>query len=76
MLERIEQVFQDVFDNDGLRLTPEFSPETFPEWDSLAQVKLMTALESEFGVKFSTDEVVEAASAGSIQSILAEKGIS
>ena len=44
-------------------------------WDSLAHMKLVTALEEEFGVAFSDDEVLEAISLPLIELILERKGL-
>lgn len=37
----------------------EASPDTIDNWDSLRHMNLVMALEEEFGVQFSTDEVIE-----------------
>ena len=44
-------------------------------WDSLNHMKLVTALEEEFGVAFSDEEVLEAISLPLIELILERKGI-
>jgi acyl carrier protein len=75
MSERLEQVFREVFDDGTLRLTSDFSPESFPAWDSLSHVRLIMALEAEFDTKFTTDEVIEADTAGSIQALLEAKNV-
>jgi acyl carrier protein len=54
---RVEGVFRDVFEEPDMLLTSETSREQLPEWDSVAQVKLILALEETFGVEFSTEEV-------------------
>lgn len=75
MSERLERIFREVFDDGSLRLSPEISPETFPAWDSLSHVRLIMALEAEFDTKFTTDEVIEADSAASIQALLEGKDV-
>ena len=40
-------------------LDDEASPDTIDNWDSLRHMNLVMALEEEFGVQFSTDEVIE-----------------
>jgi acyl carrier protein len=74
MRSRLQRVFREVFDDDALIITPETSYETLKGWDSMAQVKLIMALEEEFGIKLSTDEVVEAASVEAIEAILNRDG--
>jgi len=73
--QRLQQIFREAFENDRLILSDGLSPETMPEWDSLAHVKLMMGCEEEFGVKFSIDETVESTSVGKIKAVLAAKGV-
>ncbi len=73
--QRLQQIFREAFENDKLTLTDSISPETMPEWDSLAHVKLMMGCEEEFGVKFSIEETVESTSVGKLKSVLVSKGV-
>ena len=60
----LQEVFRQVFDDDGLIVTPETSPADVANWDSVAQVKLVLSLEEEFGIRFSEDEVSSMRSVG------------
>jgi acyl carrier protein len=73
--QRLQQVFREVFENNKLTLSDALSPETMPQWDSLAHVKLIMASEEEFGVKFSIEETVESTSVGQLKAALASKGV-
>ena len=73
--QRLQQIFREAFDNDKLPLTDALSPESMPQWDSLAHVKLMMGCEEEFGVKFTIEETVESTSVGKLKSVLALKGV-
>ncbi|MFN7939194.1 MAG: acyl carrier protein [Bryobacteraceae bacterium] len=75
MHDRIQQAMREVFDNDNLVVTDDLSVDTFPDWDSLSQVKLIIALQEEFGVTFQTEEVLEATSVGKLKGLLASKGV-
>lgn len=46
------------------------SPDTIVQWDSLKQINLVLALEQEFGLSFSEEQIVEMLSAGIIVEIL------
>ena len=59
LTDRMERVFQEVFENDELRLSDGMSQSTLPAWDSFAQVKLVIGLEEEFGVKFKPGDYIE-----------------
>jgi acyl carrier protein len=74
--QRLQQIFREAFDNDKLVLANSLSPETMPQWDSLAHVKLMMGCEEEFGVKFTIEETVESTSVGKLKSVLTAKGAS
>jgi acyl carrier protein len=66
-IEKLQSIFQDVFDDPSIRLTSELSPATYPDWDSVATVNLVLSVESEFGVRFTTDQV---AGIKSVQNLL------
>jgi len=72
--QRIQRIFREVFENDSLQVHDDLSAQTLPDWDSLAQVKLILGLEEEFGVKFTTAEVAELNSVQSLKRALAGKG--
>jgi acyl carrier protein len=73
--QRLQNVFQEVFDDEDLEVTDDISSKTFPNWDSFAQVKLVVGLEEEFDVKFTTDEVASLSSVGELKRALRAKGI-
>ena len=73
--QRLQQIFREALENDKLVITDTLSPETLPEWDSLAHVKLMMACEEEFGVRFSIEETVESTSVANLKAVLASKGV-
>jgi acyl carrier protein len=73
--QRLQNVFQEVFDDEDLEVTDEVSSKTLANWDSFAQVKLVVGLEEEFDVKFTTDEVATLSSVGQLKSALRAKGI-
>src|SRR6516162_6411545 len=58
-LIRMQRVFREVLEDDSLQLSADDSEAALPASDSFAQVNLIIALEEEFGVKFSIDEVAE-----------------
>ena len=54
-------------------INAESSPETLGVWDSLKHMSLILALEEEFAVSFSDDEVVRMSSVGDIADLLEKK---
>ena len=59
MENRIKTVIADVLMIDLDTLNDESSPETIDEWDSLKQMNIIIALEEEFEILFSDDDVIE-----------------
>lgn len=57
MIQTLNAIFRDIFENPDLIVTPATSALDIPDWDSVAEVKLVLAIEDEFGVEFTTDEV-------------------
>lgn len=56
-------------------LSEESSPNTISKWDSLGHLSLVMALEDEFGVSLSAEDVLAMRSVGSIRSILHKSGV-
>jgi acyl carrier protein len=69
-LDRLQVVFRDVFGDPSIRLAPEFSPATYADWDSIAMVRIVLAVESEFNVRFTTDQLVGIKSVQDIMAVL------
>ena len=59
MENRLKKVFSDIFDLPLENIDDNLSPDTVDEWDSLNHSNLVVALEQEFGVSFSPDEIIE-----------------
>lgn len=56
-------------------VTMELSPQNNSEWTSLKQVRLITALENEYGIKFTFKEMKQLKNIASFVAVLKEKGI-
>jgi acyl carrier protein len=72
--QRVESVFQEVFENENLAITDSSSAKNVENWDSLAQINIIVGLEEEFGIKFTTDEVASLANVGELKAALRAKG--
>ncbi len=59
---RLKEVFASVFNLEREAISAEMSMRTFAGWDSLHQIQLVLALEDEFKVSFSEQEVATLAS--------------
>lgn len=58
ILEKLQDVFRDVFDNEEIEITVDTVAEDIDEWDSLAHVQLVKELEKEFTIKLTAKEVL------------------
>jgi acyl carrier protein len=54
---RLTKIFEDVFDEDSIVVTPELSANDVDTWDSLTHIRLVLTVEKAFKIKFSTAEV-------------------
>jgi acyl carrier protein len=73
ILQELQAVFRDGFDDDDLVLTPQTTAADVPGWDSLRHVMLMVAVEQRFGVRFSVQELPELKSVGDLVELIAAK---
>ena len=58
ILSRVTEVFRDELELDDLVLTDETTADDVEEWDSLSHIQLVVALEKEFGLKFTSREIL------------------
>ena len=69
---RLNNVFRDVFDNESISVNEQTSQDDIDEWDSLAQISLIAAVENEFGIRFDIKNALKMKTAGQIaEAILA-----
>ncbi len=55
--ERLNVVFQDVFDDDTIEVDEDTTADDIDDWDSMEHINLIAAVETEFGIKFKMGEV-------------------
>ncbi|MEW5929174.1 MAG: acyl carrier protein [Gemmatimonadota bacterium] len=70
VMERLEEVFRTVFDDDALVLTDDVTAADVPGWDSVAHVNLMFSIEQEFGVQFAGNQFSEFRDVGELRRFL------
>ena len=54
--EKLDRIFQGVFDDDTITVSDTTTAEDIEDWDSLEQINLIVAVEKEFNIKFSIRE--------------------
>ena len=73
IIARMLPVFQEVFDDDTLRITAGTTSEDVEDWDSLSNVRLIIAIERAFGVRIKASEVALLDDVGSLADLVAQK---
>jgi acyl carrier protein len=73
ILEKLNEVFHEVFDDDSLVITETTTADQVEDWDSLAHISLIEAVEQEFSVKFRMQEVSGMKNVGEMVEIIANR---
>ncbi len=73
VFKRLNEIFQDVFDNEELVVTEETSANDVEDWDSLRHITLISAIEKAFGIKFAMKDILEMENVGAMADIIAER---
>ena len=72
-LEKLNEIFQDIFDDDSLVITETTTANDVEDWDSIEHINLIDAVEKEFGMKFKMQEVSGMKNVGEMVQIIAER---
>jgi acyl carrier protein len=69
------QLFADVLQVDPVELDEDSSPNTVKQWDSLAAMTLVAAIEERFNVRLSTKEIMKMSTIGLARKALRSKKV-
>jgi acyl carrier protein len=73
ILEGMQEIFRDIFDDAALIINRETSSEDIEDWDSLAQINLVVSMEKEFKVKFTLLELANLHNVGDMADLIENK---
>lgn len=73
ILEKLNEVFHDVFDNNDIVVTEQTNANDIEEWDSLIHITLISAVEDEFDVSFDMKTVVSMKNVGDMIDAIEEQ---
>ena len=73
ILKELEPIFQDVFDDEDIRLTETTNAEDIEDWDSLMQIRLIMAIEKRFKIKFVLSEIQQLENVGDMAKLIKSK---
>jgi acyl carrier protein len=73
VLQKLNDIFRDLFELPELELNPSMSAADIDEWDSVNHVMLVVEIERQFKVKFHTAEVEEMKNVGDLVHMIVDK---
>ncbi|QDW73670.1 acyl carrier protein [Lachnospiraceae bacterium KGMB03038] len=73
IFQKLDEVFQDVFDDDEIRVNEETTANDIEDWDSLEHINLVVAVEKCFDIKFTMGEVTSMKNVGEMVDIIMER---
>lgn len=73
MSEILYQLFSEILEIPVNELNENTSPENTPQWDSLAAMMLVAAIENEFNIQLTTKEILKMSNLKAVSALLKEK---
>ena len=70
--EKVTVIVADIFELVETEVADELTPDMVDIWDSLSQLRLVTAIEQDFDIKRSMDEIESIDSVGRLKRLVAE----
>jgi len=75
VLNRLNQVFREVFDDEELTVTEKTTAQDVEGWDSLTHVTLLVNVEKVFGVRFSSSEIASLKNVGELIDLIGRRQV-
>lgn len=75
LYDKLEDVFQLVFNDYSIKLSPSMTSDDVSGWDSISYINLIVSIEQQFEVQFSSSEIGSFRNVGSLIECLKQKGI-
>ncbi len=73
IVEQLTPIFRDVFDDDELVVEATMTADDVDEWDSLAHIRLIVAIEQAFKLRFSAGDIANFDNVGSMAELILKK---
>lgn len=74
VFERLNKVFQEVFDDEIIKVNDSTTSEDIDDWDSFEHINLIVAVEEEFAIKIPMGKVVTMKNVGEMVDIILQLG--
>ena len=75
MDEKLRSAFQTAFQLKEAEFSNDLSPEMVSTWDSLGHLRLVDALQEQFGLEFAVEEIMAMENVGAIREVLRGRGV-
>jgi acyl carrier protein len=72
-MEKLNDLFRRVFNNDSIELTPQTTANDVDGWDSLSHMNLILAIEVEFQIEFTQKEAFGFQNVGELATFINQK---
>ena len=73
LLAELQEIFRDILDQPDLVLTRESNAHTVEDWDSLAHINLVTAIERKYKIKIPLSELQKLKNVGDMIDLIQAK---
>lgn len=73
IFEKLTKIFIEIMDNENIILEDRTTANDIDEWDSLAHIQLVVAIEKEFNIKFTSKEILSWNNVGEIVNCISKK---
>ncbi len=73
ILAKLQDVFRAELDDEDLVIVPDTSQKNLKAWDSLAHIRLVSGIESEFDIQFSLAEIEQTHSVRQFVQLIEER---
>ena len=70
---KMTDIFQDVFDDESIVVTPELTAQDVAEWDSLNHIRLILTVQKTFGISFSAAQTANLKNVGDLADLIQSK---
>jgi acyl carrier protein len=66
----LSRVFEQVFDDDTIQVTPQLTAKDVDGWDSLTHIRLILSVEKAFKIKFTNSEITKLENVGELVALI------
>jgi acyl carrier protein len=73
VFQRLQPIFQDIFDDQSLVIGPSTNGADIEDWDSLSNINLVSAIEKDFGIRFALGELQQLKNVGEMVELIRQK---